>query len=361
MTRQEVHDEVVAEDAVETDRELAEAAGVTKRRATDAKKRHGEAIAALNQWRWEMTVCPFGPRYTVEEYAEAVGQHHSTISGGARSWQAHLDKRASDSADGSQNHSGCTLGGEPHDGRERPAPLTDEEVESHDEARRKLDAGAVKAIIIERLAAYWGVVPTTMEVNYRALVNDAVARLNAAHDPKTMDAKQVTKAVDDIAAEMWQEAKLRDAREKAVQKWMTRNREAEQPVPMGEARKMVDRIERRMASREWTWEQAEADQREWDWKRCEVERDDNVLRKRARIAVLDLMQSAARIKSAAIKVGKAVQAIEEGDIPMTDEERTLVRGDLTDAAFIIAQAQAATGGETGIDWNKALTTMGERQ
>jgi hypothetical protein len=202
-------------------------------------------------------------------------------------------------------------------------------------------------------------VPTTIEVNYRALVNDGVARLNAEHDLKTMSPEQIARAADEIAGEMRQEAKLREARERAVQKWMTKNRSAETAPPMGEVRKMVDRIERRMESREWTWEQAEADARKWDYARCEVERSTNEFQKKARIAVLELMQASAQIHSAAIKLGRALQRIDTDEIPVAAEEMEMIQLQIANAAGIIRQAQAAVSGSSGTDWDAALASMGE--
>ena len=350
-----VTEDSIAEEVVEHDHDLAKDANTAKRRARDAKERSGEAIATLNQWRWEMTVCEFGPRYSGRVYAEAVGQHHSTVIDGAAAWQAHLD--ASNSSGGPTNHSGCSFGDEPHHPREIPPPLTTAQVQSHGKAQRRLNAGEVKAILIERLAAHWNMVPTTVQVNYRSLVNEAVARFRSEHDPDSMDEGQITTAADTLARQMRLEWQQRDAKEKVIQKWMTKNRATDQPVPMNEVRKMYDHIERRMASRNWTWEQAEADARDWDFGCREADRFHNEMERKARIAVLELRGSAARIKSAAIKLGLAMKAIEADSIPLTDDERTLVTEDIADALGIVQQAAAAVGGESGTDWDAALEAL----
>ena len=341
--------EEVAEEAVEHDQELTEDVRDAKRRAGDAKRRSSEAIAVLNQWRWEMTRCPLGPRYSQEAYAAAVGQTHRTIGRGADAWEA----EASDSGRDAQV---CSLGTEPHD-QQVPPPLTDDQVDRHDKARRRLDAGKVKAIVIEQLARYWGVVPTTIEVNKRALVNEAVNRLNTENDVPSMTETEVTEAADRLARQMRLEFQQREARTKAVQKWMTKNRARDAEVPITDARKMVVRIERRMESREWSWAQAERDLRDWDWAHCEAERISNELERAARIAVLELRSAAAAVKLAAIRVGQAMRTIEADEIPMSSDELELVEADLADADAIVRQARAAVGGSSGTDWDAALAEL----
>jgi hypothetical protein len=356
--------EPVDPEVIEHDAELHDDVRNFKRRATEAAARSGEAISALNQWRWEMTVCPFGPRYSQQVYADAVGQSDSTIDRGARSWQAHLDSLPSESPrDGVIHSSGCSLGGEPHNAREVPPPLTDAEVQSAERARRRVDATRLRAIIIEALARHWtvnnrSVVFTTIEVNYRALVNEALTRFNAGHDASSMTEAQVVMAADALALAMHLEHQLREMRTAAVGRWMKVNRASETNVPIADVRRMVDRIERRMESREWTWEQSEADARDWDWRRCEVERENNEMVKRARLAVLDLRQAAAQVKAGAVKLGRAMQRIQTDDVPISADELTLVEQDLADAEGLVAQCRAAVRpGSSGIDWDEALAGL----
>ena len=345
-------EDAIADEVIEHDRDLAESVGIARKRARDASERSGAAIATLNEWRWEMTVCEFGPRYSQRVYADAVGQAQQTISKGAAAWQAHLD--ASESTTGA---SICSFGGVPHHPREIPPPLTTAQVQSHGKARRRLDAGQIKAIVIERLAAHWDVVPTTIEVNYRALVNEAVARLNAECDPSSMDEAQITEAADTLARQMRLEFQQREAREKVIQAWMKKNLAADDNVPMSEVRKMYDRIERRMASRQWTWEKAEADARDWHWGHCEADRINNELVRKARIAVLDLMQAGARMKHEAIKLAKAMHAIETDNIPLTPDELTLTRNDLADIDMVVKQALATVNGSSGVDWDASMKIL----
>jgi hypothetical protein len=345
--------EIIAEEVVEHDHDLANDVRRAKRDAQDAKERSGEAVATLNQWRWEMTRCPLGPMYSQRGYAEAVKQGHVTIQNGAAAWQAHLD--ASESVD---DRPKCSFGDQPHD--QPLPPLTTEQVQSHDKARRRLDAGEVKAIIIERLAAYAvpkPVVPTTIEVNYRAMVNEALTRFNAENDPDSMTPDQIISAADALARTMWQEFKLRKSREGDVQRWMTRNRAADSPVSIAEARKMVDRIERQMEKNGWNWATAERDAKDWDYRRCEAERLNNELARKARVAVLDLMQSSAQMKLAAIRLATAMQQIANDNIPLSEEENEVVQADLADIEMVVRQAKATVTGKSGVNWDAAMTKL----
>lgn len=341
----------VAEEVVEHDRDLADDVRYTRREAQDAKARSGEAIATLNQWRWEMTVCPLGPRYSQEVYAKRVGVSQQTIMRGANAWQATLD-----GSDSIHDGSICSFGDQPHD-QPLLKPLTDAQVKAHGKARLRLDAGEIKAIIIERLAAHWKVEAVTMERNYRALVNEAMARFNAENDPDDMTPQQITSAADDLAHTMRLEFQLREKREKDVQRWMTSNRASEVPVPIGEARKMVDRIERQMEKNDWNWATAERDARDWDWRRCEAERLNNELARKSRMAVLDLLQASAQMKLAAIRLATAMQQIANDAIPLTDEENEVVQADLTDIEMVVRQAKATMTGKSGVNWDAAMAKL----
>lgn len=351
-------EDAVDEAVVRHDHDLTRSHQQYKRKSEEARRRTGEVIAALNQWRWEMTTCPFGPRYTQESYAGAVGQNHRTIGRGAEAWQAHLDtEAASDSGRHAQNRSGCSFGGEPHHPREVPPPLTDAQVKSHGKAQRRLTAGEVKALLIERLAAHWHVVATTIEVNYRALVNDAKARFHAEHDVESMTPEQVAAAVDALTSAMHQEFKQHEVRERNVQRWMTANRAAEHVVPLADVRKMVAYIERRMEKRDCSWEQAEVEARDWDYRRAEADRMKNELERAARLAVLELQGAVASIELDARRLGRAMQRIEDDQIPLSGDESILVKESLTRAEFVVQQALAAVGGDTKVDWDAALESL----
>src|SRR5262245_59432795 len=86
---------LIDEEVVDRDRELARSAKYARDDAAEARRHSGETIAALNQFRWEMTECPLGPSYSQEAYAQAVGQKQQTISKGVVAWRTVLD--ASDS------------------------------------------------------------------------------------------------------------------------------------------------------------------------------------------------------------------------------------------------------------------------
>ena len=347
--------EVIAQEVIDYDLGLQSDVNSAKRTASDAKRRSSETIAELNQWRWEMTVCPLGPRYSQREYAKQVGQGLTTIQNGAAAWQAHLDAEASDSID---DQSICSFGTEPHNARETPPPLTDKQIKDHDKARRKLDAGKIKAIIIERLAAHWGVVATTIEVNYREMVNEAVIRLNDDHKLSTMTEAEITEAADDLARQMRLEFQQTEARLKAIHKWMASNRGKDiKDIKMSDVRSMHARIERVMERKSLSWKNAEAEVRESDRQHSEAEKIKNDLARAARIAILDLRQSGANLKRDAGEMIKAVKRIEDDKIPLTDDERDLSIEDLDAAEAAIHLARAALTGNSGTDWDAALASL----
>ena len=203
-----------------------------------------------------------------------------------------------------------------------PPPLTDKQIDDHDKARRKLDAGKIKAIIIEALARHWEVVPTTIEVNYRAMVNEAVIRLNDEHKLSEMTEDKITEAADVLARQMRLEFQQREARLKAIAKWMADNRGVEvKDIKPSDIKSMYTRIERVMKRKNLSWKDAEFDVRETDRQDAEAQKIANELARAARMAILDLRESGADLKHAAMGMIKAVRKIEADEIPLTDDER----------------------------------------
>ena len=346
---EEVHQEVI-----EHDQELQGDVSDAKRSLSGAKRRSSEAIAELNQWRWEMTVCPLGPRYSALAYSKAVGQSHTTITRGAAAWEA-----ASDSVHDAQK---CSLGNEPHDARQIPPPLTDDQIDEHDKARRRVDNKEVKAIMIERLAAHFGTVPTTVEVNHRERVNDALVRLRSEIDLSETTIEEVTAAADKIAGQIRYEVQLRESHEREVKRWMATNRAvSSNDVKMSDVRKMVDRIERTMERKELSWSEAETEVREWDFKAREADRIENEMLKRARHAVLQLQKASVDMRLAAIALGKALQSIETDEIAIGDDEMGLIKLNIEDSWAIVRQAKAAVTGSSNVDWDSALRKLNKEE
>ena len=346
--------EVIDQEIVDIDQGLTDDARDAKLSAKRASQRSGEAIAELNQWRWEMTVCPYGPNYTVRGYAAAVGQSKSTIQRGAAAWQAALD---SDSSHAGTDHSGCSLGGEPHHAQ-KPPPLTDKQVSTHDKERRILELGQEKAIMVERLAAHFGGVPITQEVNHRERVNDALVRLRAEVDLTEATVEEVTAAADKIAQQIHWEVKLRESHEREVKRWMATNRGVDtSDIKMSDVRKMVDRIERAMERKEMPWADAETETRDWDFKAREADRIQNELLRKARHAVLQLQKASVEMRLAAMKLGEAMRTIENDNIPIGDDEMGLIKLNIEDSWAIVRQAKAAVGGSSNVDWDKELRKL----
>ena len=123
---------------------------------------------------------------------------------------------------------------------------------------------------------------------------------------------------------------------------------------MGDVRKMVDRIERAHGDAEWAWDQLRPTYASGTTPAARSSGPTNEFTKKARLAVLELMQAAAGIHSAAIKLGRAMQKIETDEIPIADEEMEMVQLQIASAAEHRRQAQAAVSGSSGTDWDAAL-------
>ena len=216
--------------------------------------------------------------------------------------------------------------------------------------------------MIERLAAHFGVVPTTVEVNHRERVNDALVRLRAEVDLTEATVDEVTAAADKIAQQIRWEVQLRESHEREAKRWMATNRAVEtSEVKMSDVRKMVDRIERTMERKQLSWAEAETEVREWDFKAREADRIENEMLKAARKAVLELQQASIDICIAAERYGKAMKKIEDDEIPIRPEEWGLIKLNIDNAWAFMRQARTATGGSSGVDWDSALRKLNKEE
>ena len=323
-----------------------------------AKQKRADALAELNQFRWEMTVCEFGPQFSQREYADAVGQSQMTIQRGVTAWQATLDADKSN-----QNGSVCCYGAEPHHlpdvevVPDKTAP-TEEQSAKHAEERRIADNGEIKAAAIVFIAAHFQVAENTVERHYRPLLKEAIARLNADHVVSDLTIEEVNPLLNEIARVLRAEDKLRQRREGEVKRWMADNRGVSvNEITAKDVQSKMDRIESVVAKKEISWDDAAIEVRAWDEKTSAAAKMKNQIAAAARQAILDLMLASSEVKGAAMRVTKAVQAIEDSEIVITDDERDMSVDDLNQAEAAIHLARAALTGDSGTDWDAAMAAL----
>lgn len=354
MTDIDTEVQTIPEEIVEEDQDLRGDTTSADHSYKSAKERRAEAYAALNQFRWEMCECPYGPQFSQAAYARAVGVAASTINRGVAAWQDVVDR------DSVRDAQICNYGSVSHHVPDA-APAegsgpTDEQVEKHAEGAKKATASELRVLAIDELAVRFGVAFDTMK-SRTELIKDALARLGE-YDVEGLSIEQVRPTLASIALQIHQEHKLREAHERSAQRWMASNLGIDVgQIQAAKVRQMVDRIERTAERKQISYEEAEVEVRQWDFARSEAERINNEIARKARLAVLDLKKAAAGMRLAAIDLGKALQRIDADSIPITDDEMELVRDDVEDAFRVLQQARAAVGGKSGIDWDKALEQL----
>jgi hypothetical protein len=342
----------VAQDIAREDAKLDRAASRDKHRAA-------ESSAELSRYRWEMTVCEFGPAFSQRAYADLVGRSQQAISLSVKAWQRVLD------ADKTTSHlvdmSGqCAYGGRRHHQTEAaPAeapPPTESQTEDHSTARHVVSGSEIKALAVQAIARQLGVSDGSADRHNRAEVNDLVNRLNASHVVADLDERALRAAVEVIALEIADERKLAARRERDVATWMQRNRAVDK-VQTGEVRKMLGSITRAAERKGISWDDAATEAREWDWKFCEAERSKNEMIRRARVAVLKLQQQSARVHSISLELLKITRKIQADDVPVSADEQEIVLGGIDAAAAALRLARAAFTGESGTDWDREFARL----
>jgi hypothetical protein len=321
---------------------------------------HGGRSAEVkrDRLRWEWTRCPLGPGLSNSEYARQVKRDESSIRA---SIEAH--ETVISGGDPTITEEAACLYGERHliDAPEvEQEEPTDEEVAEHYKAKITVTRSAAYALVCETFAALRNVTIKTVTGNatWTPLTQEAMRRIETGVDLDAADAEAKIKA---IAKDVLDDDAQREARVRQIKTWMAKNRAVPgTQVTLNDARKMMVRIEDRMARTGETFTTAARYQREWDWKHREAERIKNEQRAAARQAVLDLAQAAAEVRGAAERVVKAVRRIEVEAVPIAAEERDLYQEDLDVAEAAIRLARVALRGESGTDWDAALARLADR-
>jgi hypothetical protein len=347
----------ISQEIVKKDRSYDTAVKSADGSLKNAKQKKAKATAEQNRWRWEMTVCPFGPQFSQREYADAVGQSHQTIMRGVNAWQTTID------ADKSVQGGPVCPWGEPHHlpeiATEDAEDVTDEEAEQHAQDRLIADNGAIKATAIELLALHFQVSTNTFERHYRSTVKEAIARLQAEHDVKDMTIEEIKPLLNEIARVLRAEDKLNTHRRNTVQRWMADNRGVDNisDIKPKEIDSKMERIDIVAARGEMDWDDAAEEVRVQDAKASEAAKIKNEMARAARMAIVDLMGAVADVKKATTRVIKYVRAIEDAGIVISDDERTISVDDLDFAEATLHLARAALTGNSGTDWDVALTSL----
>jgi len=349
-------DQEIDQEIVEEDHDRRGDINSADRSFKSAKERRAEAYASLNQFRWEMCECPYGPQFSHRAYAKAVGVVHSTIDKGVASWQTVVDREMA------TGEPFCDYGSIPHHVPDaspaKGSGPTEDQVGQHAEATKKASASELRGLAIEELATRFGVAFDTMKSN-TPLIKDALSRLNE-YDIEGLAVEAVRPTMATIVLEIYQEHKLRAARESSIQRWMAANRGVEtKDIKPADVTSMYTRIERVMKRKDLEWAEAEAEVRLSDQQDAEAQRITNELARAARMAILDLRKSGADLKHASMEMVKAVRKIEADQIPLTTDERDLSLIDLDAAQAAIHLARAALTGNSGTDWDAALASLTE--
>ena len=345
----------ISEEIVGEDHDLTDEAKYADSGYKAAKENRAEAYAALNRFRWEMTECEHGPQFSQHEYAKAVGAGQSTISRAAAAWRIVMDKNPDEPS--------CAFGGEPHHGRPTESPTADQTA-SHEKAKHVASVGEMKTIAIEIMAELFGTKTTTFERFYRAEVKEVMARLTESLLAESREVADLTEEdaraiVEPIARAVHAEHKLAIRRAGDVKRWMAANRGVEESdITKKDLNEMMFRIEE-MVKYEGTWNKAAAKVKASDRKMMEAERVKNELARAARIAVVDLMDAILKTKAAAKMVVKAIKRIDTDEIPMSDDERTVILSDLIEADAEIHMARTLLGDEAETDWDAAAAALAD--
>lgn len=303
------------------------------------------AVVERDRLRWEWTVCPNGPMLSFAEYGRQVGKHRDTI------------RRSADAVTESRTTRQSVTCRYDHARFEPTQKATEEDAKAHKEAKHRVTAGEVGALIVRTLATLASKSENTIEHNatWTPLQQRARARVAAEVPLDTDDAEQRIVA---ICAEVYQEHKEREAAVVRVKRWMAENRglnASEVSVP--DARDMVDRISRTAQRKGLSFTDAESEVRDWDRRRAAADRIKNEQIKKARHAVLNLMQSAAKARQDGLDMVKAVRQIEDDEVPLTDDERALALADLDTTETAIRLAKSALSGNSGTNWDDELARL----
>jgi hypothetical protein len=339
----------ISEEIVDEDNDLNDEARYADSGYKAAKESRAEAYASLNRFRWEMTECELGPRFSQRDYAKAVGVSNATISRAAAAWRIVMEKNPDEPT--------CAFGGEPHHGRPAEKP-TEGQTDSHEQAKHTVSVGEVKTIIIQILAELFGVATVTVERAYRPEVKEVETRFHTARtgDLNEEDARA---AIEPIARAVHADHKLAIRRAGEVKRWMSANRGVEESdITKKDLTEMMFRIEE-MVKYEGTWAKAAAKVKASDRKMMEAERVKNELARAARIAVLDLLEAVVKVKAAAKSVVTAIKRIDTDEIPMSDDERTVILSDLIEADAEIHMARTLLGDEAETDWDAAAAALAD--
>jgi hypothetical protein len=321
------------------------------------------ARAELHQFRWEMTVCEHGPQFSHEAYAGAINKARSTVTGSVLAWEKAAQK-SNDSVGGPTNALRCRYAGMAHPGivvsADASAGVKPTETEAEDTQREVhvLRVGEVKTLAIELLAAHFGLTETTVQVRRPELVKEVVRRARDEADLSSMDEQDVRQLLNRHALVLRDEDKLRARRERRVQQWMAANRGVGvDGVSVAEVRSMTATIDGLAERKGIPWEDAETERKVWDERIREAERIENEAKRKARLAVLDLLAASADMAKAAIRMVQAQRVVKADRIPVSADEQALVVSDLDAAEAAIRLARLAVTGDADIDWDAELERL----
>jgi hypothetical protein len=345
LTQEQITGTRVPPEVIGEDQDLVYEAQSSERTLSMAKDRRKGAFTALNRFRWEMVACPFGPQYSAEEYAAAVGVTVATIRKAIESWQITLNKgEATGGCAYEQDHAAGVI-----------AALTDQQIDDHDQAKHVAERGEIEAAAAELLAKFFNVSTSTVTHNHREKLTEAMKRLDDQFPSGSLNLDEARRELAVIAMVLKDEDDLRIRRERAIQHWLAENRGLDiKDIKQADVRRIVARIERRMEKYQVSWEGAEEEVREFDRKSSEADKIKNEEYRKFQLAVLNLQEASADARRAARDVVKAAQQVEQEGHEISPDVLEITIDDLNETVAAVTFAKAALTGNSGVDWDQAM-------